>query len=924
MTANVTPALSRSHVDARERMTLDGVWEFSFEGDAGWRKISVPSVWQSEFADLRDAFGSARYRRRFSLPLEWNERDISLHFGAVNYLAEVSINGQSIGTHEGGYLPFSLAIARDMLRSENEIEVSVTLPSADASKYPEFPFAEIPHGKQSWYGPLGGIWQSVEIQAHDARHIRHVTVNPDLATGTARFELELSAQAADAEVLVMVHGPDGLPAATGKSSGGTLSVAVSEVKPWSPDTPNLYRADVSLSVAGAVVDMVSVTFGFRTIETRNGQLFLNGEPLYMRAALDQDYYPAGICTAPSLEFLEDQARKAKALGLNTLRVHIKVPDPRYYDVADRVGLLIWTEIPNVQTFTDASARRMRDTMQGILRRDGHHPSIIAWTIINEDWGTRLVENADHRKWLAETYDWLKALDPGRLVSDNSACFPNFHVKSDLNDYHYYRSVPERLEEWDDITRQFATGAAWTYSSLGDAQWRGDEPLIVSEFGVWGLPDPAKLLLDDGSEPFWMETGATWGEGVAYPHGVQSRFRALHLDTVFSDFSSFIEAVQWYQFANLKYEIEVMRAYPAIVGYVITEFTDVHWEANGLLDMNRNPRVFHDTFSTINTDIVIVARPSAWSAYSGDVLDIDVAVATGGASIREGAILRWRSGRESGESSLPATGANALAGVGVLPIRMPATDTNLTLRIDFEVVQDGRCIATNVIDIALYARRNRIGLPTIASKDPALCAFAEALGYPVAGTSQAQVNLAHALDESDIEAMRQGARYFVIADGSVATHRNLRTDIPAGEMPYRKMTSDERDMPVGIDQQLPGIGLIAREGTMWRGDWIANFSWIRRAGAFASLPGGPMLDLSFDKIVPHHVMTGFRTFEYSGPVHGGVVIGWIHKPAVTIAERRVGRGKLIATTFRLTSSPADADPVAAALFDAMIATVTQGK
>ncbi|MBW9117140.1 glycoside hydrolase family 2 [Rhizobium cauense] len=922
MTAHVTPALSPSQ-DARKRMTLDGLWQFKFESDAEWRSISVPSVWQSEFADLHDAFGTGIYRRRFSLPKDWAERDISLHFGAVNYFAEVLVNGQSIGTHEGGYLPFTLTIPRGVLKAENEVEVSVTLPSADATKYPQFPFAEIPHGKQSWYGPLGGIWQSVTLEARDISHIKHATAKADLASGAVRFDLELSAEAANAEVHVLVHGPDGALEATGKGVGRTLSVVVPQVKAWSPETPHLYRADISLFVGGAVVDTASVTFGFRTIETRDGQLFLNGAPLYMRAALDQDYYPEGICTPPSLEFLEDQARKAKALGLNTLRIHIKVPDPRYYDVADRIGLLIWTEIPNVQTFTDASARRMRETMEGIVRRDGHHPSIIAWTIINEDWGTRTVENADHRQWLAETYDWLKALDPGRLVTDNSACFPNFHVKSDLNDYHYYRSVPERREEWDDITKQFAGGAAWTYSGLGDAQRRGDEPLIVSEFGVWGLPDPSKVLLEDGSEPFWMETGATWGDGVAYPHGVQKRFGALHLDTVFKNFGSFIEAAQWYQFANLKYEIEVMRAHPTIVGYVITEFTDVHWEANGLLDINRNPRVFHDQFSSINSDIVIVARPSAWSAYAGDVLEVDLSVATGGASIPEGATIRWTYGYD-GERALPATAANAVASAGVVPMQMPDTDGNRTLRIEFEVLSNGQRLASNVLDIALYAKRSRANLPSIASRDPALRAFAETLGYPVVEPDKADVNLAHALDESDIEAMRHGARYFVIADGSVPTHRNLRTDIPAGEKLYREMTIDERDMPVGIDQQLPGIGLIAREGTLWRGDWIANFSWIRRAGAFASLPGGPLLDLSFEKVVPHHVMTGFRTFEYAGPVHGGLVIGWVHKPAVTIAERRVGRGNLVATTFRLTSTPAGTDPVAAALFDAMIATVNQSK
>ncbi|QFY63981.1 glycoside hydrolase family 2 (plasmid) [Rhizobium grahamii] len=905
----------------RETIALDGVWDFQFGDSDAWRKSAVPAVWQAEFADLRTAFGRARHRRTFSLPQEWAGKRVMLRFGAVNYFAEVLVNGRAVGTHEGGYLPFSFIIPHDFLRPENELEVVVTLPSADANQYPQFPFSEIPHGKQSWYGPLGGIWQSVVLEQCGECHIEHVKVDADLASGVVDFDLELSGDGGGYEATVAIVDPDGVEVARVSSSGASLRATIANIKAWSPDTPALYRADLILSAGGTPIDRTSVTFGFRTFEARDGRLYLNGAPFYMRAALDQDYYPAGICTPPSLEFLEDQARKAKALGLNTLRIHIKIPDPRYYEVADRLGLVIWTEIPNVQIFTEASARRMRETMAGILRRDGHHPSIVAWTIINEDWGTRLVENEDHRRWLADTYDWLKALDPTRLVSDNSACFPNFHVKSDMNDYHYYRSVPERLGEWDELTKQFAGGASWTYSSLGDAQWRGDEPLIVSEFGVWGLPDPSKLLLDDGSEPFWMETGATWGDGVAYPHGIQTRFNTLHLDGVFKDFGAFIEAVQWYQFDNLKYQIEVMRSYPSIVGYVITEFTDVHWEANGLLDMNRNPRVFHDVFPQVNADLVIIARPAAWAVYAGDVLDVDVSVATGGGEIPDGAILKW-SYAERGERALPAAGPNGLSKAGTLKLPIPESATNERLRIVFEVISNGVSISTNFLDISVYAKRQATRLPSVTSRDPELLAFAQAIGYPIAQAEAADIHLAHALDSDDIEKMREGARYLVIADGSVATHRNLRTDVPAGERLYREMIVNERNMPVGIDQQLPGIGLIEREGTMWRGDWIANFSWIRRKGAFASIPGGPLLDLSFEKVVPHHVMTGFRTFEFAGPVHGGVVIGWLHKPAVTIAERSVGRGSLLATTFRLTSSAPGSDPVAVALFDAMTATIAQ--
>jgi hypothetical protein len=168
-------------------------------------------------------------------------------------------------------------------------------------------------------------------------------------------------------------------------------------------------------------------------------------------------------------------------------------------------------------------------------------------------------------------------------------------------------------------------------------------------------------------------------------------------------------------------------------------------------------------------------------------------------------------------------------------------------------------------------------------------------------------------------LQRGARYAVFADGSVGTNGNLRTDIPPREQPFMAIVDSVPGNVAGPESQLPNIALSARQGTMWRGDWIASFSWIRRDGAFASIPGGPMLDLSFDRVVPHHVMTGFRAWEFGGPVHAGLVVGWVHKPAALIAERRVGRGGLVATTFRLMSDPPGADPVAAALFDAIVVT-----
>jgi hypothetical protein len=887
-----------------ETLSLDGIWRFQHEGGT-WREAVVPMPWQAQFSDLRHASGRATYSRDFARP-DLQGRVAVLRFGAVSYFAEVLVNGHLVAQHEGGYLPFDCVLDPEILRESNTITVNVLLPDATT---PQAAFAEVPHGKQSWYGPIGGIWQSVLLELRAPCHLQHCAITADIS-GQVAATLTLSGSPAGPVDVAILDALGKVVAETTLAAAPRLEVTLALTNPalWSPDQPNLYRLRVILPDSST-----DHSFGFRSFVSRNGQFFLNGQPYYMRAALDQDYYPEGICTPPSLAFLEDQLRKAKQLGLNMLRCHIKVPDPRYYEVADRLGMLIWTEIPNVGVFTDASARRMRDTMEGILQRDGNHPCIVIWTLINEDWGTRLCEDPAHRAWLAREYDWLKQRDATRLVVDNSPCHGNFHVKSDINDFHYYRSVPERRVEWDALTAEFAQGADWTYSPFGDAQRLGSEPLVVSEFGVWGLPDPAQVQIA-GAEPWWMETGGTWGDGAAYPHGVQNRFATLQLDTVFGDFARFIKAVQWYQFANLKYQIEVMRSWPQITGYVITEFTDVHWESNGLLDMNRNPRAFHNRFGQINADIVIVPRVDRYSAWAGDAFQFGLAVATGGQTV-QGAVLRWQAEGQSGVIALKAD-AQLVVELGQIAL-VVAAGANRMLLVRFVLESDGQILAQNQIEIAVYKRNPARDLPTVATEDAALAAHCAALGYVVVAPGQADITLTRILDPEDIVRMQSGARYLLIAGDHPDIKGRIRSDMPRREQPFIPVVDDQPGLPGSVEGQMPNMVLHARQGTMWRGDWIAGFSWIRRAGAFADLPGGPLVDLSFDRVIPQHVLTGFRAWEFGGPVHAGLVVGWAHKPAALIAERRIGRGGLVATTFRLTQDAPLADPVAASLLDALI-------
>ena len=551
------------------RISLDGTWEFlhvpddRLSGPAEIRQIVVPSPWQAQFADLRMRAGIGIYRRTIELPEEWLKDSVWIRFGAVFHNSRIFVNDEQVGANEGGFLPFSFDVTNYLKPGRNEIKVRVNSPTDNPAEFPDSPFAEIPFGKQSWYGPLSGIWQSVYLERRILDHMGRVRLVPNRETGRVASGVFFARPlAAETKIHITVRDPsDALVfEEVHETQIGVTSMPfefrIADALSWSPEHPNLYRVRLELIRDGEVRDEIEDTFGFRTIETRGGLFYLNGEPLYLRAALDQDYYPDTICTVPSIAFLEDQFRKAKELGLNCLRCHIKAADPRYYEVADRMGMLIWTELPNGGMATDRSRGRKEKLLKGIVDRDANHPSIIIWTIINENWGVDLVNDDDHRDWLKRTFAWLKAYDPTRLVVDNSPLAPSFHVESDIADYHFYAAIPDHRDEWDQFVDELASRASWLYSPHGDAVITGREPLMCSEFGNWGLPYPKDLRDKNGQEPWWFETGHDWGEGVMYAHGAENRFSDWSLDRVFGDLRRFVIAAQWQQFRALKYEIEV--------------------------------------------------------------------------------------------------------------------------------------------------------------------------------------------------------------------------------------------------------------------------------------------------------------------------------------------------------------------------------
>lgn len=932
----------------RSRLVLDGHWEFipdpqqRFDPDTldqadAPRRIRVPGPWQAQFQDLRDYTGVAWYRLRFDVPRgmakpPMPEPTYILHFGAVDYFSAVWLSGRYLGAFEGGYLPFEMRVDDALnLTGANELIVRVLDPgtAADVQGETEFAFSEIPHGKQSWYGPLGGIWQSVYLEARHSTHLTRLHITPDVPNERARVELELSRPAPEPLCLRLTltdpqHGSRQFSFRLDEGSkefDRTLDIPSPRL--WDTREPNLYHLEATLqkdepgSHTGVpVLDALGSNFGMRSISaSADGHLMLNGRKLYLRGALDQDYYPDLIYTPFSDAELERQFAQAKHMGLNCLRTHIKITDPRYYDAADRAGLLIWTELPNWENLTPAVKQRARDTLAGMIDRDWNHPSIIIWTLVNESWGVELGVNAEHRQWLSETYDYVKQLDPHRLVVGNSACFSNFHVVTDIQDFHNYYAIPDHYQKWRDWVENFSTRPAWVYAHeyqdfktwraflrdpwkpreltpAAEVRRTGTEPMVISEFGNWGLPDVDKLRACYGdADPWWFETGMEMGEGAVYPHGVLDRYKRWHLDKVFPTFPDLARASQEMQFVALKYEIEQIRLHPSIVGYVITEFTDVHWECNGLLDMCRNPKVYYDQLEMINGADVLVPRWKRISFWEGEQCTIGLTLSHFSNCDLHGGWVDWSLfrakplfGGRNEETVSKEPGLADIAGsfkgleplaaqnteIGTISFQVPHVTDGQRARLVFRLYDaQGNLVTTNFQDLYLFPREQDLARELKVAAPPSLAAGLESLGYAITDLNSADVVVVDQMTDELRLYVQRGGLVLWLADSAEARQTHL------GE-----------------------IDIVPREGRRWQGDWASNFNWLRHDALFKNIPTDGKVDFAFADLTPEHIILGFRPRDFATEVHAGLFVGWLHHPVALIGERRLGDGRVLISTFRL--------------------------
>jgi beta-galactosidase/beta-glucuronidase len=511
------PQQARAHwVDLRGRWQFvyddaaRGLAERWFERDDVFdREILVPFPPESSASGIGDTgFHPVMwYRRAFALDREGDGQKVLLHFGAVDYWAEVWVNGESVGTHEGGQTPFCFEISRALVDQEKQVlVVRAEDPPHDLS---------LPRGKQDWkesshdiwYNRTSGIWQPVWIELVRAPYISSLQWHPDLDRGVLGVALRLTSHAEEAaQVRIQVFMADGLVADDVSLIQATelrrdialeldpMSMNVEQMV-WSPEAPNLLEATVTVLVDGQTRDQMHSYAGIRTVGISAGRFLLNDRPYYLRFALEQGYWPNTNLAAPSDEALRLEVERAKDLGFNGVRVHQKVEDPRFLYWCDRLGLLVWGEMANAHVFDTTSVTRLTREWMEVIQRDYSHPCIVAWVPVNESWGVPdLVTDPAQRDFVRGLYHLTKALDPGRPCIGNDGWEYLSGEICGIHDYAFDElTIRERYGTSDAIDRWIReVQPGGRLIKIGEEELKPDTAFMLTEFGgISYRPDPGK-------------------------------------------------------------------------------------------------------------------------------------------------------------------------------------------------------------------------------------------------------------------------------------------------------------------------------------------------------------------------------------------------------------------------------------------------
>lgn len=861
--------------DNRRVAALDGVWDF-FPGDhppaaAGGPgatdpgTITVPGLWEAQ--GHLDLDGVAWYRRTFRT--DDHSGHWTLRFGAVMDLCDVYLNGRLLGSNDLPFTPFEFDAAPALLPGDNELAVRVVDPAVGDPEH-----LVMPHGKQGWAGEVfpsppslyltyGGIWQSVTLRRHGPVAITDVFVNGDPDALTAKVELEN--RGPETDVLVEVRTLGEVRQATVRVPAGARSrvevpFGSTTADRWSPEHPVLQEALVDARVDGALTDSTTVRYGLRTVRVEGSRLLLNGEQYRMKSVLVQGFRADTLYAERDRDHIRQEVAAAVDMGFNTVRLHIKAFDPSYLEVCDEMGMLVHCDIPVAEPLAHEQlgeesvlGRRCVAAARAQVRRDRNHPSVVLWTAMNEI----CVDHPDVRRgpqyeaFARALAGVVSAEDPTRPVVENDWIDPDpehVFVSAILTAHWYGRLHREYLDHLEAACQA----------------WKGlDRPLLVTEFGDWGLPPMTEVP----EPPFWDP---------------QAQYRAAVAETRWpGSIESLVTGTQRYQGLSDRLQAEVFRRHDHVGGYCVTELTDVPHELNGLLDLHRRPKPpAVAELARANQVVLPMLTIESLAVPAGGTFSAPLHIVNDGPTLSDVTVVARLGAEVTHEVQIGRLDGYAVVSAGPLQVTAPEVpgghDLVLTLRRGESVVAENR-YPIQVVD-------NEPTLPTVrlvggGITEGALSAMGAMLdpdGLTVIGE-----------DALDATSAAEAAK--ALADGRVVL---VLAQPPSAAAHY--------PVPVVFEEL----------ATAW-GSTV--FRLTTDSGAIGSLPRRAVLVTEDLTIQPACVasMVGEHRFPDTP-----VVIAYKPAPGgltgTVVGAHQVGSGRLVMCQYRLATRVSAADPTARAV------------
>jgi hypothetical protein len=790
-------------------VNLNGQWAFDFDPqDAGekeqWfapgkhafsKQITVPFPWESKLSGIgeKDYKGVAWYSREITLPdgEGWKGKDAWLIVGACDWEAKVWVNGKPAVGHVGGYLPFEVNLSQFGKPGE---KVTVVIRAKDVTDDQQ------PTGKQiGWYTRTSGIWQTVYIEPRNKARIMGFRAETSVSKGEAKYLVDLSREAKS--LMVRVTSPEGafVPVEDtvderdweGLDGGGMdylahITIKLRQPQLWSPESPKLYPVVIELLKDGQVMDRVESYFGLREITVAKAPgrdykyVYLNGKPIYLAGALHQSFHPDGIYQYPNDAVMRSDYELCKRIGINFLRIHIKIPVPRELYWADKLGVMIMQDMPNVWNNTGQARKWYEEMLRGAVARDFNHPAIYAWVDFNETWGLDHPGpyDAERQEWVAKIYKLTKELDPTRLVEDNSPCKYD-HVVTDINSWHFYiNDYAEAKKHIQEVVDKTHPGSTFNY--IGGRK-QAAAPLMNSEYG-----------------------------GISAGLGDQD--------------------ISW----CFKYLTNELRKHEKICGYIYTELSDIEWEHNGFVNYDRSPKEYgyeswfpEFSLASINSpDFVVIDAEPCIVLKSDEKRSIPVAIShwsdLAGEKLELRWFLHWQSRGERPKWNTVPAKWRPYAVTQQEPIEIGPPDDKHGVSglgaLLVEVLDAGRVIARNYVNVYNPVHRPRMQVylspdaPVALRCDPSDFSVWEWAGQPVPytvgiaaekvwGVGAGYVEYQFAIpEEAEVKNLRE-----IMFDAEMsAKARDEKLDWPARKTPHDYPQTDKRKWPTDVRISINGV------------------------------------------------------------------------------------------------------------------------